>query len=239
MALSLAAATALGALGAAGIGAISSGIQNNQNLKYQRENLDYQKALQEKIFQREDTAIQRRKQDLLNAGFNPYMAMSQNGAGSGSVVSTSPMQSNFNTGLISSGLNSAIDTYKAIQEAKQSALQTEYMKYNLWSEFSFNDPIQNFSWDWKKNEATTTLIDNYRLPKNPNELKNSIAAQLRIQELLYAKAQKEGLDISNDILRIEKQFEFMNKISDLIFNGVKAYKDLRMPYMLKPKFDRR
>ena len=80
---------ALGAIGAGAFGAISNGIQNQANLRYQTENLDYQKALQQKIFEREDTAIQRRKRDLEAAGFNPYIAMNGNGSGSGAVVSTS------------------------------------------------------------------------------------------------------------------------------------------------------
>lgn len=53
----------------------------NQNLAFQRENLDYQKALQQQIFQREDTAYQRSVNDMRLAGMNPMAMQGTNGAG--------------------------------------------------------------------------------------------------------------------------------------------------------------
>lgn len=49
---------------------------------------DYDRALQERIFQREDTAMQRGLQDYVDAGFSPLSALGQS-ANAGSVVSTS------------------------------------------------------------------------------------------------------------------------------------------------------
>ena len=46
-----------------------------QNLAFQRENLDYNRALNEKIFERADTAHQREVQDMRAAGLNPLMSM--------------------------------------------------------------------------------------------------------------------------------------------------------------------
>ena len=39
-----------------------------QNLAFQKENLEYQKDLQQQIFNREDTAYQRKVNDLIAAG---------------------------------------------------------------------------------------------------------------------------------------------------------------------------
>lgn len=52
-----------------------------QNLAFQRENLDYQKALQQQIFAREDTAYQRTVDDMRAAGLSPLSMQNTNGAG--------------------------------------------------------------------------------------------------------------------------------------------------------------
>lgn len=49
---------------------------------------DYDRALQERIFEREDTAMQRSLQDYTDAGFSPLSALGQS-ANAGSIVSTS------------------------------------------------------------------------------------------------------------------------------------------------------
>lgn len=65
------------------------------NYSAQMQNLDYQKALQKQVFQREDTSIQRRVADLRAAGLSPVLAAGQ-GAQSGAVVSTQAPQLNLN-----------------------------------------------------------------------------------------------------------------------------------------------
>lgn len=64
-----------------------------QNLGFQRENLEYQKELQKQIFEREDTAYQRTKADMLAAGLNPLSMQSTNGAGE--AIATSPLNNSF------------------------------------------------------------------------------------------------------------------------------------------------
>ena len=61
-----------------------------QNQANWRENFDYQKALQEKIFDREDTAYQRTVNDMRQAGLNPLAMNGTNG--SGEAIATSPLQ---------------------------------------------------------------------------------------------------------------------------------------------------
>lgn len=53
----------------------------DENLGYQKDVLEYQKALQQQIFEREDTSYQRTAADMAAAGINPLMMKQTNGAG--------------------------------------------------------------------------------------------------------------------------------------------------------------
>lgn len=64
-----------------------------QNLDFQRENLDYQKGLQEQIFDREDTSYQRTVEDMRNAGLNPLTMNGTNA--SGEAIATTPLNNDY------------------------------------------------------------------------------------------------------------------------------------------------
>lgn len=88
----------LGSLANAGAtvaGAVDSIKTNQKNYDLQKENLAYQKDLQNTIFAREDNAVQRRVNDLIKAGLSPTLAAGS-AAHAGSVVSTSAPQKRSN-----------------------------------------------------------------------------------------------------------------------------------------------
>ncbi len=121
---------------------------NQSNLKAQKGNYDfnkesylknfeYQKELQQQIFNREDNAVQRRVSDLQLAGLSKTLAAGD-GAGAGSVVSTShsslsaPQQSQVD--LLSSALNLAeaqASIKKINAEAENLLKQNEKMDSDM------------------------------------------------------------------------------------------------------------
>lgn len=60
------------------------------NLNFQKDNLAYQKELQQQIFNREDTSYQRTANDMQAAGLNPLMMNGTNGAGA--AINTQALQ---------------------------------------------------------------------------------------------------------------------------------------------------
>ena len=104
--------------GATVAGAVDSIKTNQKNYDLQVENLAYQKDIQNKIFEREDNAVQRRVNDLIKAGLSPTLAAGSS-AGAGSVVSTSAPQKKSNLEALT-----ALASVKTLL-AQQQRAQTE------------------------------------------------------------------------------------------------------------------
>lgn len=149
----------------------------DQNLQFQRENLDYQKALQERIFDREDTSYQRTVNDMRQAGLNPLAMNGTNGAGE--AIATTPLHNDFQmqdkgTGTVISDLIGMMNSmqnyqigisYGKEQEAKAQSAEAQ-AKIDLATAMN---KIENSNIDTKtKHELYKDFIRNMDFNKDMN-----------------------------------------------------------------------
>lgn len=113
------------------LGSIYDIYQGERDYRLQKDNLAYQKNLQQQIFNREDSAIQRRVADLEKAGLSPTLAAGQ-GAQAGNVIGTQAPQSKYSAQekafMIQQGLKQQADITKTREEAKAIYWQAEKAK---------------------------------------------------------------------------------------------------------------
>lgn len=198
-----------------GIGGIGIGIANSvqnaeinkKNYELQKDWQNYQKQLQREIFQREDSAIQRRVSDIAAAGGNPAMAWETgNGAAAGSVVDTSPpQQAPYDySQLMNSSLAMFAGGLKQFQEARLIDAQ-----------------IKNLSAVTDKTDAETITEEIRQLQIKALTAKTNEEKNLYIQEI---KEKEHNLELSKagDLRTTDPKMSIYNTIEDY-FNRVIPY----------------
>lgn len=164
----------IGSIGSTINGAVSNKINkeiSEQNLAFEQQNFEYQKELQQNIFDREDTSYQRTVSDMRNAGLNPLTMKGTNSSGQ-AIQTTAPQNrfqhnpESFNNAMnVISGLSDKINQNR-ISKAQVDNLNAQTESQNIANETARTRAyveIGNLLSDIKsKNENTNgTRLDNY------------------------------------------------------------------------------
>lgn len=202
--------------------------QQNYNLAKQNyqfnkdsylQNFEYQKNLQQQLFGREDNSIQRRAADMEKAGLSKTLAAGD-GAGAGSVVSTSPFSG-------SSPVQSPVDLISAALQVGQAQAQIR----------KTNAEAENLIKDGKVKDSQVLFTDAqtaYTKARTAVETKNYDLMDLTAEQIQAAnrKTEKEIEKLSSEIASIDlntemKNWEFLNLYPEELKIKIEQYMNLQ------------
>ena len=197
------------------------------NIYTNKRDFDYQKALQQQVFDREDNAVQRRMADLQAAGLNPNLAAGS-AAGAGSVVSrsnTNDLGSVLDTMM---AINSIKQQKQAVQNAKKEYEYLAYQTAKYQQDWAFDRLVQlkllgfnprvTFGKDGKiHNEAE------YKT----NSMNNTPLGQMLDYEFNNLKNSSSLIEKQNDWYTANQILAAVGSAGNLVIGGTNAYSNYK------------
>lgn len=122
-------------------------INTERNWNAQKSNVAYQRRLQERLFQREDNAVQRRAADLKAAGINPLLAAGGAASSGQAVATTAPHGDKLDIMA-----NAKMATDISMTKSQQELLNSQKLLTNAQADISRKTAeLQQMTIDWYKN----------------------------------------------------------------------------------------
>lgn len=177
---------------------------SNDNLAFQRENLEYQKALQEKVFQREDSAYQRTVQDMRAAGLSPLAMNGTNGAGE-AIQTVAPQNTYQRQGksyqFLSDAVNKGIETATNLMRLKNEKDKNDAEIRNI----DANTASTLANTDFFNASASARLAGLYLNNRNSAAQYENISSNTSLNRIKAIGAQLDNMSAS-DILKYNRYF---------------------------------
>lgn len=174
---------------------------NDLNYQLQKENLAYQKSLQNTIFQREDTAVARRMADLKNAGLSATLAAGS-AANAGQAISTKAPEKQSNLEALMTIAN--VQTRLAEQQRAQT--EADIAKQRLFGENLANVGSFITSLGKANNLYQNVLDSSYYTRRGISPSEHNMDWQQRLVNLIAPKLEEWLTGLSDSAIPNVVQF---------------------------------
>lgn len=190
---------------------------------------DYNRALQQQIFEREDTAIQRAVQDAGKAGLSPLSVAGGNGAGAGAVVGVSQAPSASQAAFQQISPIDLLAMARSMQEMSLANDANERANKQVDAEIAFQNAglaleREKFGMEFALRNAemfNNIQMSNRKLEQEQNQFNRRLLVDTyrynQENRRWFQEFQRQGIWRQEDVDRMENQFKWQ-KGEDVIDN---------------------